>query len=349
MKNRHLLVAIQENISLKPYNSFGIDAQARYFTPFRSEDELEEILAMSLPGPVLVLGGGSNLLFTKDFNGLVLKNEISGITELHEDSEYVYVRAGAGENWHQFVQYSIGRGWAGAENLSLIPGNVGATPMQNIGAYGVEIEDIFWDLEAFHIRDKRKVTFTNADCEFGYRDSVFKKKYSNQFVILNVTYRLRKHPRYNTSYGAIEAELEKMGIKELSLESVSQAVINIRRSKLPDPLIMANAGSFFKNPEISIAKYEQLRSDNPSIIAYPLTNGNVKLAAGWLIEHCGPLPGSSWKGFRRGSVGCHERQALVLVNYGGASGEEIYKLSEEIVQSVKSTFGVMLEREVNIL
>jgi UDP-N-acetylmuramate dehydrogenase len=344
-----LLVAIQENISLKPYNSFGIDAQARYFTPFRSEDELEEILAMSLPGPVLVLGGGSNLLFTKDFNGLVLKNEISGITELHEDSEYVYVRAGAGENWHRFVQYSIGRGWAGAENLSLIPGNVGATPMQNIGAYGVEIEDIFWDLEAFHIRDKRKVTFTNADCEFGYRDSVFKKKYSNQFVILNVTYRLRKHPRYNTSYGAIEAELEKMGIKELSLESVSQAVINIRRSKLPDPLIMANAGSFFKNPEISIAKYEQLRSDNPSIIAYPLTNGNVKLAAGWLIEHCGPLPGSSWKGFRRGSVGCHERQALVLVNYGGASGEEIYKLSEEIVQSVKSTFGVMLEREVNIL
>lgn len=344
-----MLVTIQENISLKPYNSFGIDALARYFVPFRSEEELDEILALSLPGPVMVLGGGSNLLFTKDFNGLVLKNEISGITELHEDSEYVYVRAGAGENWHRFVQYCIGRGWAGAENLSLIPGNVGATPMQNIGAYGVEIEDIFWDLEAFHIRDKRKVTFTNADCEFGYRESVFKKKFKDQFVILNVTYRLRKHPRFNTSYGAIEAELVKMGIKELSLETVSQAVINIRRSKLPDPLIMANAGSFFKNPELSVTKFEQLRTNFPSIIAYPLTNGNVKLAAGWLIENCGPQPGISWKGFRSGSVGCHDRQALVLVNYGDASGVEIYQLSEEILQSVKSTFGVTLEREVNIL
>ncbi|HRG81305.1 MAG TPA: UDP-N-acetylmuramate dehydrogenase [Chitinophagaceae bacterium] len=349
MKNGHLLVAIQENISLKPYNSFGIDAQARYFASFTSEDELGEIVAMSLPGPVLVLGGGSNLLFTRDFNGLVLKNEIHGITELHEDSEYVYVRAGAGENWHQFVQYSIGRGWAGAENLSLIPGNVGATPMQNIGAYGVEIEDIFWDLEAFHINDKRKVTFTNADCEFGYRESVFKKKYRDQFVILNVTYRLRKHPRFNTSYGAIETELEKMGIKELSLKSVSQAVINIRRSKLPDPLIMGNAGSFFKNPEITIARFEQLRTAFPDIVAYPLTNGNIKLAAGWLIENCGPQPGISWKGFRRGSVGCHERQALVLVNYGHASGQEVYQFSEEIVQRVNEVFGITLEREVNII
>ena len=348
-KNRHLLVAIQENISLKPYNSFGIDALARYFAPFSTEEELEEILDMTLPGPLMVLGGGSNLLFTKDFNGLVLKNEISGIAELHEDNEYVYVRAGAGENWHQFVQYCIGRGWAGAENLSLIPGNVGATPMQNIGAYGVEIEDIFWDLEAFHIREKRKVTFTNVDCEFGYRESIFKKKYRDQFVILNVTYRLRKHPRFNTSYGAIEAELERMGVKELSLELVSQAVINIRRSKLPDPMVIANAGSFFKNPEVSVAKYEQLLTEHPSIIAYPLTNGNVKLAAGWLIEHCGPESGISWKGFRRGSVGCHERQALVLVNYGGAKGEAIYQLSEDILQSVKTTFGVMLEREVNIL
>ena len=221
--------------------------------------------------------------------------------------------------------------------------------MQNIGAYGVEIEDIFWDLEAYHIREKRKVTFTNVDCEFGYRESIFKKKYRDQFVILNVTYRLRKHPRFNTSYGAIEAELERMGVKELSLELVSQAVINIRRSKLPDPMVIANAGSFFKNPEVSVAKYEQLLTEHPSIIAYHLTNGNVKLAAGWLIEHCGPESGISWKGFRRGSVGCHERQALVLVNYGGAKGEAIYQLSEDILQSVKTTFGVMLEREVNIL
>ena len=343
MKNGHLPVAIQENISLKPYNSFGIDAQARYFTPFRSEDELEEILAMSLPGPVLVLGGGSNLLFTKDFNGLVLKNEISGITELHEDSEYVYVRAGAGENWHQFVQYSIGRGWAGAENLSLIPGNVGATPMQNIGAYGVEIVDIFWDLEAYHIREKRKVTFTNTDCEFGYRESVFKKKYRDQFVILNVTYRFHKHPRFNISYGAIATELERMGVRDLSIVAVSQAVMNIRRSKLPDPATIANAGSFFKNPEVPAAKLEELRIKYPGIIAYPLLNGNVKLAAGWLIEQCG------WKGYREGDAGCHADQALVLVNFGKATGTDILSLSEKIAESVDEAFGVSLQKEVNIV
>lgn len=340
---------IQENISLRPYNTFGIDVMARYFTSFKDSDELEEILNKKLTGPSLILGGGSNVLFTKDFNGLILKNEIKGITELHEDSEYVYVRAGAGENWHQFVQYCIQRNWAGLENLSLIPGNTGASPMQNIGAYGVEIEDVFWDLEAYHINDRKLVTFTKTDCEFGYRESVFKGKYKDQFVILSITYQLRKKPRFNISYGAIEQELEKMGIKELSLKAVSDAVINIRTSKLPDPLKTGNAGSFFKNPEISLDKYQELLDRFPAIIAYPLAGNKMKLAAGWLIEQCGPDENTSWKGYRRGDVECYSKQALVLVNHGNAAGKEIYDLSEQIVQSVKGKFGITLEREVNII
>lgn len=334
---------MQENISLQPYNTFGIAATARRFAIFRDIDELEELLAKGSSLPVLVLGGGSNILLTKDFDGLVLKNEITGITLLHEDADYIYVKGGAGENWHSFVLHCISRSWAGIENLSLIPGNIGASPMQNIGAYGVEIDDVFWDLEAYHIKDKKVVTFTQSDCEFGYRDSVFKKKYKNQFVILSVTYRLRKHPRYNISYGAIEQELESMGIKELSIKAISDAVINIRSSKLPDPKQIANAGSFFKNPEVSVTKYEELRSAFPGIIGYALPNGNMKLAAGWMIEKSG------WKGFRRGDAGCHEKQALVLVNYGNATGNDIYELSEDILQSVKKDFGVTLEREVNIL
>ena len=334
---------IQENISLKPYNTFGIDAKAKYFAAFGDVDELEETLNSKHHNLNFILGGGSNILLTKDVDGLVLKNEIKGIKEIHEDSEYVYIKAGAGENWHQFVLHCIERSWAGVENLSLIPGNVGASPMQNIGAYGVEIDDVFWDLEAYHLKEKRLVTFTRSDCEFGYRESVFKRKYKDQFVILNVTYQLRKKPRFNTSYGAIEQELEKMGVKDLSIKAISDAVINIRSSKLPDPKSIANAGSFFKNPEVSVTKYEELKSAFPGIIAFSLVNGNMKLAAGWLIEQCG------WKGFRKGDAGCHANQALVLVNYGTANGGEIYNLSTEILQSVNEKFGVILEREVNIV
>lgn len=334
---------IQENISLRPFNTFGIDAIARYFAFFRNTDDLEETLNFIPQTSNLILGGGSNILFTKNYDGLVLKNEIRGITELHEDSEFVYVKAGAGENWHRFVQHCISRNWAGIENLSLIPGNVGATPMQNIGAYGVEIEDVFWDLEAFHIRDKKVVTFTRSDCEFGYRDSVFKKKYKDQFVILNVTYQLRKKPRFNTSYGTIEQELEKMGVKQLSIKAISDAVISIRSSKLPGPDEIGNAGSFFKNPTIDAVKFNNLKSEFENIVGYPNADGSVKLAAGWLIEQCG------WKGFRKGDAGCHAKQALVLVNFGNATGKEIYQLSEEIMQSVKEKFGVILEREVNII
>ena len=334
---------IQENISLRSYNTFGIDVKARYFSRFNNSDELEELTANNSRLPTLILGGGSNILFTKDFDGLILKNEIKGIAELHEDSEYVYVKAGAGENWHQFVLHCIQRNWAGVENLSLIPGNVGASPMQNIGAYGVEIDDVFWDLEAYHIQERKIVTFTRSDCEFGYRESVFKKKFKDQFVILNVTFQLRKKPRFNTSYGAIEQELDRMGVKDLSIKAISDAVINIRSSKLPNPKELGNAGSFFKNPTIAAADFERLKSKFENIVGHTNADGSVKLAAAWLIEQCG------WKGFRKGDAGCNARQALVLVNYGNATGKEIYQLSEEILQSVKEKFGITLEREVNII
>ncbi|HMU47598.1 MAG TPA: UDP-N-acetylmuramate dehydrogenase [Chitinophagaceae bacterium] len=334
---------ISENISLKPFNTFGIDVKARYFANFSDADQLTELLTANSPLPTLILGGGSNILFTGDFNGTVLKNEIKGITELHEDADHVYIKAGAGENWHQFVLHCIRRNWAGIENLSLIPGNVGASPMQNIGAYGVEIDDVFLDLEAFHLKEKKIVTFTKSDCDFGYRDSVFKKKYKDQFAILSVTFQLRKKPKYNISYGALEQELENMGVRELSIKAISDAVIHIRSSKLPDPSEIGNAGSFFKNPEVPGSKFETLKKNFPGIIGYTLPIGNVKLAAGWLIEQAG------WKGYRKGDAGCHAKQALVLVNFGHAKGKEIYDLSEEILQSVKKKFDVTLEREVNII
>ena len=334
---------IQENISLKPYNTFGIDANARYFAGFSTIEELLQLLTFDVRLSTFILGGGSNILFTKDCDGIVLKNNIGGIEKINEDHEFIYVKAGAGVNWHQFVLYCIENGWAGVENLSLIPGLVGATPMQNIGAYGVEIKEVFHELKALHLQEKTNYTFGLKECEFGYRESVFKRKYKSQFVIVSVTYKLRKQPKFNTSYGAIEQELEKMGVKELSIKAISDAVINIRSSKLPDPAEIGNAGSFFKNPEISSAQFSMLNAQFPEIVGYPLPDGNVNLAAGWLIEQCG------WKGYRKGDAGCHSKQALVLVNYGNASGNEIYNLSEEILLSVKERFGVILEREVNLI
>lgn len=339
---------IQENISLKPYNTFRINAKAKYFSTFSSTDQLEELLETTHDkretiSNKLVLGGGSNILFTGDFNGLVLKNELKGIELIKEDKNHYYIKAAAGENWHEFVQYCLSHNYAGVENLSLIPGNVGASPMQNIGAYGVELKEVFEQLEAYHIYDNTIITFSASDCEFGYRESIFKRKYKEQFVILNVTFRLRKQPIFHTSYGQVKHELEKMGVKELSVQAVSQAVINIRSSKLPDPKVIGNAGSFFKNPEIENSKFEILKKEFPSIVGYPLLNNKTKLAAAWLIEQCG------WKGYREGDAGCHSRQALVLINYGNAKGEEIYNLSEKIKESVYKKFGVDLEREVNII
>jgi UDP-N-acetylmuramate dehydrogenase len=340
---------IAENFSLKQYNTFGIDAMAQYFSTFNSIERLEELLEFKKPvtsyavDTPFILGGGSNILLTKNIEGLVLKNEIKGIEKISEDSDAVYVKAGAGENWHQLVMYCIHNNLAGIENLSLIPGNVGASPMQNIGAYGVELKDVFHELEAFHLTEKKAVQFGLSDCEFGYRESVFKRKLKNQFVITSVTYRLNKTPHFNTSYGAIEEELHAMGIQTLSIQAVSQAVINIRRSKLPDPAVIGNAGSFFKNPEINQQHFDLLKKAFPNVVGYALENGNVKLAAGWLIEQCG------WKGYRKGDAGCHEKQALVLVNYGEAKGNEILRLSDEIIASVYKKFEVELEREVNVI
>jgi UDP-N-acetylmuramate dehydrogenase len=338
-------MTIQEDISLKPHNTFGIDAKAKYFAIFGSLTELEEILNSKLQtsNSKLILGGGSNILLTKDFDGIVLKNEIKGIEVIKEDEEHIYIKAGAGENWHQFVLHCVRSNYAGVENLSLIPGNVGASPMQNIGAYGVEIKDVFYELEAFHKKDKLIQKFSLKDCSFGYRESIFKNKFKDQFVITSVTYRLNKKSAFNTSYGAINQELERMGVKELSIQSVSQAVINIRTSKLPDPKEIGNAGSFFKNPVIPNEQFIELKKAFPSIVAFPSSDNHTKLAAGWLIEQCG------WKGYRRNDAGCYPRQALVLVNYGNASGNEIFDLSETIIQSVSGKFGISLEREVNII
>lgn len=336
---------IQENISLKPFNTFGIDAKAKKFIVFRSVADLQEGLTANGKPPTanLILGGGSNILFAKDFDGVVLKNEIRGIEKVSEDESSVYIKAGAGENWHQFVLHCIENNYAGVENLSLIPGCVGASPMQNIGAYGVEIKDVFQELTAFHLEEKSNYTFRLKDCEFSYRDSIFKNRYKGQFAIVNVTLRLNKQPVYHTSYGAIEQELEKMGVKELNIRAISDAVINIRSSKLPDPKEVGNAGSFFKNPSVDKKKFERLRSEFPGIVGYENADGTIKLAAGWLIEQCG------WKGFRQGDAGVHPKQALVLVNYGNASGNEVFDLSEKVLQSVNEKFNVLLEREVNII
>ncbi len=336
---------VLENHSLKKFNTFGIDATARYFTEVSNLEEIREILCESKFSAInrLILGGGSNLLFTKNFDGIVLKNNLKGIELLKEDADFYYVKSAAGEVWHEFVMHCVKNNYAGLENLSLIPGNVGASPMQNIGAYGVEIKDFFYELEAFHILDKTLQTFNAAQCKFGYRESVFKRELKNQFIITSVTFKLSKHPQFNTSYGAIETELASMGIQEKSIQSISAAVCNIRRSKLPNPAEIGNAGSFFKNPEVVKGKYEFLKMQYPGIVGYDLENGNVKLAAGWLIEQSG------WKGKTIGDAGVHKLQALVLVNYGNAKGTEIFDLSQKVMDSVKEKFGVELEREVNII
>ena len=335
----------QENISLKPYNTFGIDARAAYFASFTTVDALQSLLNEDLARKhqLLVLGGGSNLLLTKDVDGLVLKNSISGIELVKEDEQHYYIKVGAGEVWHHFVMHCVSHGFGGVENLSLIPGSVGASPMQNIGAYGVEIRDVFHELEALHIQEQEVHKFGLADCAFGYRESVFKNRLKGQYIITSVTYRLQKQPVFNTSYGAIKTELERMGVKELSITAISQAVINIRTSKLPDPKEIGNAGSFFKNPIVTNEVFEALKSEYPNIAAFPAGEGFAKIAAGWLIEQCG------WKGYRRGDAGCYPKQALVLVNYGQATGDEMLQLSYDIRESVKKKFGIGVEPEVNVI
>jgi UDP-N-acetylmuramate dehydrogenase len=337
-----------ENVELKEYNSFGINAVARYFARFADVESLAALLQSRTPSPrpLFILGGGSNILLTHNIDAPVLKNEIPGIELILEDEKYLYVRVGAGESWHGFTQFCLARNWAGVENLSLIPGSVGAAPMQNIGAYGVELKSVFHELEAWDLEDGKVRMFTLNDCHFGYRESIFKKEYKGRFIILNVTFRLNRIPTFHTEYGAIREELDKMGVHQLTIQAIAQAVIHIRSTRLPDPAQIGNAGSFFKNPTMPNTQFAALQKEFPGIIGYPNPGpspASTKLAAGWLIEQCG------WKGYRRGDAGCHTRQALVLVNYGHATGKEIYDLSEEILRSVQQKFGVTLEREVNIL
>lgn len=338
-------MSVLKNVSLKPFNTFGIDVQAKFFSQFTSQEELSQLLSLSefKSVPKLILGGGSNILFTKNFEGVVLKNNIPGITVVEEDEKGWKVRAGAGINWHSLVLWCIEHDFAGIENLSLIPGNAGAAPIQNIGAYGVEVKDSFYELEAVHIETGELLKFNKDQCRFGYRDSVFKQEYKGKVVITSITLSLNRIPDFRISYGAIDQELKKMSVDELSIRAISDAVCNIRRSKLPDPVKIGNAGSFFKNPEITASVYHSLKSSFNGIVAFSLPGGNYKVAAGWLIEQCG------WKGKIVGNTGSHKDQALVLVNYGKATGNEIWNLAMEIQESVKNKFGVVIEPEVNVI
>jgi UDP-N-acetylmuramate dehydrogenase len=335
---------IQENIELSKYNSFGCKATARYFCIVKRKDEIDEAISWCTHQnkPYLLLGGGSNLLFTKDFNGLIIKMEIKGIKLLKETPSEVLISVGAGENWHLLVKYCVQKGWGGIENLSLIPGTVGAAPIQNIGAYGVEAKDSIQAITAFDTQLNKWVVLQNKDCHFDYRNSLFKQE-KNRYIITEVQFSLQKQPTLHTDYGAIREVLHHKQIKQASIEDISNAIIEIRTAKLPDPLVLGNAGSFFKNPTVSIELFNQLKQSHDNIVAFPISDTQYKLAAGWLIEQAG------WKGKKKGPVGCYEKQALVIVNYAQASGKEIFDFSEEIIQSVQSQFGIQLEREVNIV
>lgn len=328
--------------NLQYFNTFGIQAQAAQLAEAHSVDEMRALIDAH-GTPDLVLGGGSNVLLRGDVDGFVLVNRIPGVEVVSQEGDRVRVRVGGGVVWHDFVLHCIDQGWAGVENLSLIPGSVGAAPMQNIGAYGVEIKDVFHRLEALHIASGEVHTFNHQECAFGYRESVFKRALKGQHIIAHVEFDLSLTPTFHTEYGAIQAELETMGVTELSIRAISDAVIRIRQSKLPDPAQIGNAGSFFKNPVVPHAEYERIREAHPSVVAYPAGEGHMKLAAGWLIDQAG------WKGHLRGTHGVHDRQALVLVNHGGAQGQDIWQLSEDILQDVKARYGVTLEREVNII
>lgn len=339
------MVKILENISLKHLNTFGIEAGAKWFTEIGSMNDLQELIQnkIFINSDRLIIGGGSNLLFTKNFEGLIIKNSIKGIKIVREDAEFAEVQAAAGELWHDFVIWCIEKNLGGLENLSLIPGCVGAGPMQNIGAYGVELKDVFSELEAVDLATGEKRIFNKAQCKFGYRESVFKHELKNKFIITSVTFRLSKKPKINISYGAISTELQSMKVQNPGIKEVSLAVINIRNSKLPNPKIIGNAGSFFKNPEVESSVFKNLKTRFPGLAAYEMENGKYKLAAGWLIEKC------DLKGYVRGDAAVHDKQALVLVNKGKATGAEIYSLSEYVLETVFSKFGIKLEREVNII
>lgn len=341
------MLPIENHISLKSYNTFGLEAFARHWIDINSEADLQSLLRHSdyRSLPKLILGGGSNVLFTQDFDGMVIKMSIQGIEVIREDERHVWLAVGAGVNWHELVLYCVANELAGMENLSLIPGTAGAAPLQNIGAYGVEIEQIFDSLEAIDLATGDKRHFSHADCQFGYRESIFKHALKGRYIISQVTFRLDKQPTFHTSYGAIKETLDEMGVTSdtLSIRAISDAVIHIRQSKLPNPAEIGNAGSFFKNPEIPKTQFDQLKVQYPMMPGYPIGEATVKVPAGWLIEQGG------WKGKRFGDAGVHTKQALVLVNYGEATGEAILAVARQVQDSISAQFGIQLTPEVNVI
>lgn len=340
---------IQYDVSLKPYNTFGIDVLAHAFVSVTTHEELDNALFYVCGFErSLILGGGSNILLTQNFDGLVIHIALRGISVYSEDDEFVTIESGAGERWDDLVQYCVERNWGGIENLSLIPGTVGAAPVQNIGAYGVELQDTIVCVQGVMRQTGNKHIFTREQCRFGYRDSIFKRELRDQFIITSVRLRLRKNPRaehLSVRYGAIVAELGQKPLSECTIRDVSEAVRRIRRSKLPNPDELGNAGSFFKNPEVTHEVAERIKREFPAVPSFPVPKDAslVKLTAGWLIEQCG------WKGRRIGSAGAYMQQALVLVNYGGATGSEVFVCAQAIQESVQERFGVWLEMEVNII
>lgn len=341
---------ILHNISLKSYNTFGIDCTAKNFVEVKTIDELVDILEIveqeKFPS-IFILGGGSNVLFLNDFDGLIIKNSITAIEKVNENEDNLTLYVGAGENWHQFVLFCLENQYGGIENLSLIPGTVGAAPMQNIGAYGVEICDVVERVKVMDRQTKQQLWISNSECQFGYRSSIFKHQAKDKYIIIGVEFRLtKKNHILNTSYGAIQDSLKELNLEANQLPTINQiskAVISIRESKLPNPKEIGNGGSFFKNPEILSSQFEKLKEEFPTIIGYAVSNEITKVPAGWLIEQCG------WKGKVVGNTGAHKNQALVLVNYGNAKGEEIWNLAKEIQQSVLDKFGITIEPEINIV
>jgi len=334
---------LEHNISLKPYHFFSSEEKANFFTTIQQVEQIENIVnwCKTNTQSLLILGAGSNLLFTKNYTGLVAKMEIMGIKKVNESSNIVSLEVGAGENWHHFVSYCVQKGWGGLENLSLIPGTVGASPIQNIGAYGVEVQSCIEQIKVYDTLTSQWTYLTNHDCNFKYRNSIF-KQYPNRFIITHVQFRLHKQPLLKTDHGSIREVLHEKGIKNPSLENIAAAVTQIRRHKLPDPRQLGNAGSFFKNPIVPKEQYILLEQKFPNIIAHPITDTSYKISAAWLIEACG------WKGIRKENVGCYEKHALVIVSYGIKSGLEVYDFSEAIILDIQAKFNIILEREVSI-
>jgi len=340
------MVTIKENVNLQPYNTFHIKASARYFTAVTSVEDIQSLIQTNIYKNYkhLILGGGSNILLTKDFEGLVIKIELKGIEIIDEDIASITLKVGAGEGWHSLVMHCVNNNWGGIENLSLIPGTVGAAPMQNIGAYGVEVREVIKNVEAIDRLTGEIRNFSNDECAFGYRESVFKSTLKEEFFISSVTLTLtKKNHRINISYGPLQSLFSSVQKDELSIKKISDAVIAIRQQKLPDPAVIGNAGSFFKNPTLSSSHYQQLLVQFPEMPGYQTENQDVKVPAAWLIEQCG------WKGKAIGNIGVHKNQALVLVNYGDGEGEKIWLLAQQILSSVKEKFGVQLQPEVNVI